>query len=393
MKKIFICCVGLLLMLMSTACGSAPKKAETPAKPEPVKMPDAQITAIAKGVVSKMTLEEKIGQMMIVGVDGTSVDDNAVYLLKKMHVGGIILFDKNMSTKAQVRGLTANLQSLADDKGLPLFMCLDQEGGNVTRMKQSLYTAPTAASIAAGGNPQMAYDEAKKTAIDIKNLGFNVDFAPVVDVNSMYQRSYGTTPAQVVQFAGQACKAYEDTGLIYSLKHFPGIGKAKLDTHLGMSTVEASKDTIIKEDYQPFKELIHTYPNDDFMVMTGHLKYSAFGDLQASVNPKVLKDLLRKDAGFTGIAITDDMGMGALMQGFTPAEAGVKAVQGGQDILLVCHGQEPKLQVYDSVLKAAQNGTIAQADIDASVTRIITSKLKNLVSYRQLSQFADTYTK
>jgi beta-N-acetylhexosaminidase len=104
MKKIFICCVGLLLMLMSTACGSAPKKAEAPAKPEPVKMPDAQITAIAKGMVSKMTLEEKIGQMMIVGVDGTSVDDNAVYLLKKMHVGGIILFDKNMSTKAQVRG-------------------------------------------------------------------------------------------------------------------------------------------------------------------------------------------------------------------------------------------------------------------------------------------------
>jgi beta-N-acetylhexosaminidase len=392
MKRFLLLVLSLFFLLTATACGSAPKKAAAP-QPEPVKLPDAQVETIAKAMVSRMTLTEKIGQMMIVGVDGTTMDKNALDLLQQYHVGGIILFDPNMRTRTQVEDLLSQLKLHADDKGLPLFLGVDQEGGLVTRMKQSMYTAPSAAQLAAAGDSQQIYQAARKTALDIKSLGFNLDFAPVLDINLTQQRSYGKTAAEVIQNAGVAAQGYQDAGIIFTFKHFPGIGKGILDTHIGASTVPVSKETIMKEDFLPFKELIHRFPNDEFMVMIGHLKYQAFNNTQASVEPKIVTELLRKDAGFTGIAITDDMGMGALMEGYTPAQAGVKAVQAGQDILLVCFGQQSKIQVHDAVLAAVQDGRIPQSRIDEAVTRIVTCKLKNLVTYRELKQFADTYTK
>ncbi len=392
MKKLFLLGLSLFFLLTATACGSAPQKAAAP-QPESVKLPDKQVQAIARSMVNHMTLEEKLGQMMIVGVDGTTVDKNALELLKKYHVGGIILFDTNMQTRTQVQQLLSQLKANADDKGLPLFAAVDQEGGLVTRMRQSMYTAPPAAQLAATGDSQKIYEAARKTALDIKSLGFNVNFAPVLDINLTKQRSYGKTAAEVIQNAGVAAQGYQDAGILFSFKHFPGIGKGVLDTHIGASTVPVSKETILKEDFLPFKELIHRFPNDEFMVMTGHLKYQAFNNTQASVEPQIVTDLLRKDAGFTGIAITDDMGMGALMEGYTPAQAGIKAVQAGQDILLVCFGQQAKIQVHDAVLAAVRDGSISQNRIDEAVTRIVTCKLKNLVTYRELKQFADAYTK
>jgi beta-N-acetylhexosaminidase len=392
MKKFSLIALSLFFFLTATACGSAPQKAAAP-QPEPVKLPDAQIETIAKAMVSHMTLAEKIGQMMIVGVDGTSMDKNALVLLQQYHVGGIILFDPNMQSRTQVQQLLSQLQANADDKGLPLFLGVDQEGGLVTRMKQSMYTAPSAAQLAATGDSQQIYEAARKTALDIKSVGFNLDFAPVLDINQTKQRSYGKTAAEVIQNAAVAAQAYQDAGIIFSFKHFPGIGKAVLDTHVGASTVPVSKEIIMKEDFLPFKELIKRFPNDQFMVMIGHLKFKAFNDTPASVEPQIVTDLLRKDAGFTGIAITDDMGMGALMEGYTSAQAGVKAVQAGQDILLVCFGQKSKQQVHDAVLAAVQDGRIPQSRIDQAATRVVTCKLKNLVTYRELKQFADAYTK
>ena len=392
MKKFLLLTLSMFFLLTATACGSTPQKAAAP-QPEPVKLPDGQVEAIAKDLVRHMTLEEKLGQMMMVGVDGTTVDKNALELLQKYHVGGIILFDTNMQTRTQVQQLLSQLKANADDKGLPLFTAVDQEGGLVTRMKQSMYTAPPAAQLAAAGDSQQIYQAARKTALDIKSLGFNLDFAPVLDIDQTKQRSYGKTAAEVIQNAGVAAQGYQDAGILFAFKHFPGIGKATLDTHIGASTVPVSKETILKEDFLPFKELIKRFPNDQFMVMIGHLKFKAFNNTPASVEPQIVTDLLRKEAGFSGIAITDDMGMGALMEGYTPAQAGVQAVLAGQDILLVCFGQQSKIQVHDAVLAAVRDGRIPQNRIDEAVTRIVTCKLKNLVTYRELKQFADTYTK
>ena len=374
-KKTVLAAVSVLLLAFGTSCGGAPApKVNTlinPAKPE--------VEAAAKKLVSRMTLEEKIGQMMIVGVDGPELNANDLELLTKLHVGGIILFDKDMQTPEQVKKLISSLQAHASDLGLPLFMAVDQEGGQVVRMRQSLYTAPPAAKIAAGGEPRQAYEEAWKTARSIKELGFNIDFAPVLDLNLSKERSYGQDPATVLKFAGEACKAYYDAGLIFSLKHFPGIGKGIKDTHLGSSTVTSSREELLRDDFQPFQTLIRQFPQDRFMVMVGHLNYKAFGDIQASINPVIVTDLLRKEAGFRGIAITDDMVMGAFKEVGPMNVAAVRAVQAGQDILLVCHEQEPKLLAYNGVLAAVKEGTISQEQIDASVTRIVTVKLENLV--------------
>lgn len=392
MKKILFIFLCILFLLSATACGNAPQNGTT--RVGMLTFPEAQMKTLAGEIVKSMTLEEKIGQMMIVGVDGTSIDKNAIDLLEKYHVGGIIFFDKNMQSKSQVRVLISELNARADDKGLPLFMAIDQEGGKVTRMSQFLYTAPTAAALAAEGDGHKIYQAARTTALDIKSLGFNLNFAPVLDLNYISkERSYGKTAAQVVQNAGVAAQGYQDSGILFAFKHFPGIGKGVKDTHVGASSVVTNKETLMKEDVFPFKELIHRFPNDEFMVMTGHLQYQVFSNLPASVDKQIVTDLLRRELGFTGVAITDDMGMGALMENFTPGQAGIKAVQAGEDILLVCHGQQPKVQVYEAVLAAVKSGQIPVSKIDEAATRIVLVKLKNLVTYRELKQFAEIYTK
>lgn len=392
MKKIFFIFLFMLFLLSATGYGNTLKNGTIRRKI--LTFPEAQMQTLAGKIVKSMTLEEKIGQMMIVGIDGTSVDKNAIELLEKYHVGGIIFFDKNMQSKSQVRVLISELNAKADDKDLPLFMAIDQEGGKVTRMSQALYTAPAAAALAAEGDGHKIYQAARMTALDIKRLGFNLNFAPVLDLDySSKERSYGKTAAQVVQNAGIAAQGYEDSGILFAFKHFPGIGKGVKDTHVGASSVVTNKETLMKEDVFPFKELIHRFPNDEFMVMTGHLQYQVFSNLPASVDKQIVTDLLRRELGFTGVAITDDMGMGALRENFTPGQAGIKAVQAGEDILLVCHGQLPKVQVYEAVLAAVKSGQIPASRIDEAATRIVLVKLKNLVTYRELKQFAEIYTK
>jgi beta-N-acetylhexosaminidase len=375
LTKYILAATGLMLLAFTAVCsgGSAAKEALL------VKSAKPEAAALARQLVSRMTPEEKVGQLMIVGIDGPDLCANDVELLTKLHVGGIIFYDKDMENKAQVKQLIEELQARADDKGLPLFMALDQEGGRVSRMQSSLYHAPAAADIAAGGNPQAAYDEAFKSAQSIKELGFNLNFAPVLDLDLSPGRSYGKDPETVIRFAGQAAQAYADAGLLFSFKHFPGIGKGTQDTHIGSSIVPSSKEQLLKEDYLPFKELLQKFPQDRFMVMIGHLKYTAFGNTQASITPAIVTDFLRKETGFTGLAITDDMTMGAINEAGTVDENVLKAFQAGMDILLVCHTQPPKLAAYNRLLKAVKDGTISQERLDASVVKVVTTKLKYLV--------------
>ena len=387
-KQLTLCTTLLFILFLIFGCSAAEKGNSQTAVPQPAAdnwATEKGIRQLADTITGKMTLEEKIGQMMFVGINGTALTENTKNTLAGMHTGGVILFDRNMETREQVKALNASLQNLTlNTYGLPLFLSVDQEGGLVARMKQHAYTAPPAAEIGATGKPEEAYRHAKETGKDIRELGFNLDFAPVLDISSrMHGRCYGTSPQQVTLFGEQACRGLKDSGVLFTIKHFPGMGRSETDPHTEKSVVDVPQQTILQEDLLPFRHIIDQYPHHQFMVMAGHIRYPAFDTKPASLSPVILKQMLRNQLGYQGIVITDDLDMGAVSEGYTPEEIGVIAIRAGTDILLSCHDPAVQQRIYRSTLQAVKDGKLSSADIDASVRRIVYCKLKNFTDAAQ----------
>lgn len=324
--------------------------------------------------LASMSLEEKVGQMVMIGVYGTEINDDIRYSLNVFHFGGVIFFDRNMESVAQVKRLTSDIEAAANQKA-PMLFALDEEGGRVARGKTFLTPAPSQEEIGLSGNPAEATYYAKYNADLLKSIGVNINFAPVADVGSNDTRSFGTDPQLVAEFVDAAAQGYEAENFLYCLKHFPGIGRAKVDPHKEVSNVEVSKEVLYAEDLPPFEKVIRNHDNSRFMIMVGHLKYDDIDPYNsASLSPAIMTDLLRNELGFSGVVITDDLEMGAIKNNVDLATLGVRMIQAGGDIALVCHEPASQQIVYDSILAAVKNGEISEARIDESVHRIL--KLK-----------------
>lgn len=329
-------------------------------------------------IVASMSKTEKIGQMVMIGIQGIKVDDDSLYMLNQYHMGGVILFDRNMDSPEQVKQLTSDLQAQSNEK-VPLFIGIDEEGGDVVRMAEKLTPPPSQKEIGATGDIEQAKTWAIKTAKSLKDMGINVNFAPVADVGSNDKRSYSTDANTVIDFVRAATKGYQQENIIYSLKHFPGIGKGKVDSHVDSSNIDASKDTLMAEDILPFKTIIDENEPNDYFILVSHLEYPALDEeYPASLSSKIMTDLLRNELGYKGIIITDDMEMGAVANHNDFRSIGVKAVKAGADIVLVCHEYEHQQEVYLGLLDAVNSGEISQERIDESVKRIIKVKLLHL---------------
>ena len=329
-------------------------------------------------IVESMSQTEKLGQMVMIGIQGTKVYDDSLYMLNQYHMGGVILFDRNMENPEQVKQLTSDLQAQSNEK-VPLFIGIDEEGGDVVRMAEKLTPPPSQKEIGATGDIEQAKTWAIKTAKSLKDMGINVNFAPVADVGSNDKRSYSTDTNTVIDFVRAATKGYQQENIIYSLKHFPGIGKGKVDSHVDSSNIDESKDTLMAEDIIPFKTIIDENDPNDYFILVSHLKYPALDEeYPASLSSKIMTDLLRYELGYKGIIITDDMEMGAVANHNDFRSIGVNAVKAGADIVLVCHEYEHQQEVYLGLLDAVNSGEISQERIDESVKRIIKVKLLHL---------------
>ena len=329
-------------------------------------------------IVASMSQTEKIGQMVMIGIQGTKVDDDSLYMLNQYHMGGVILFDRNMESLEQVKQLTSDLQAQSNEK-VPLFIGIDEEGGDVVRMAEKLTPAPSQKEIGATGDIEQAKTWAIKTAKSLKDMGINVNFAPVADVGSNDKRSYSTDANTVIDFVRAATKGYQQENIIYSLKHFPGIGKGKVDSHIDSSSIDVAKEVLMTEDILPFKTIIDESDPNDYFILVSHLKYLALDEeYPASLSSKIMTDLLRNELGYKGIIITDDMEMGAVANHNDFRSIGVNAVKAGADIVLVCHEYEHQQEVYLGLLDAVNNGEISQERIDESIKRIIKVKLLHL---------------
>lgn len=329
-------------------------------------------------IVSSMSKTEKLGQMVMIGIQGTQVDDDSLYMLNQYHMGGVILFDRNMENPEQVKQLTSDLQAQSNEK-VPLFIGIDEEGGDVVRMAEKLTPPPSQKEIGATGDIEQAKKWAIKTAKSLKDMGINVNFAPVADVGSNDKRSYSTDINTVINFVKAATTGYQQENMIYSLKHFPGIGKGQVDSHVENSSIDEPKDTLMAEDILPFKTIINENKPEDYFILVSHLNYPALDEeYPASLSSKIMTDLLRNELGYKGIIITDDMEMGAVANHNDFKTIGVNAVKAGADIVLVCHEYQHEQDVYLGLLDAVNNGEITQERIDESVKRIVKIKLLHL---------------
>ena len=330
-------------------------------------------------LVANMSDADKVGQLLMIGIHGKTLNDDAKFMLNEYRVGGIILFDRNMESKDQVKSLITDINKAGKSAGLtPLFIGIDQEGGAVARMEDQLIKVPPAEEL--GKEPiEQAVSLAKQSGTELKDLGFNINFAPVADLGLTYGRSFSTNPDDVVRYASAVGKAYDEAGLWYSYKHFPGIGKTDVDLHADTSVVPVSKETLLNEDTKVFVDLIKQSKPNTYAIMVSHAMYPQIdADHPSSLSKAIITDWLRKDMGYNGVVVTDDMDMGALAKHYTFSDMAVQSILAGSDILLVCHEYEHMQEAYNGLMKAVKDGRISKERLDESVKRILLMKMSKI---------------
>ena len=378
MFRRFVAATMIGALALTTGCGlhnPFTSKAE-PVTYESVAQSELSPEQKVDKLVANMSDADKVGQLMMIGIHGKSLNDDAKFMLNEYRVGGIILFDRNMESKDQVKTLITDINKAGKSAGLtPLFLGIDQEGGAVARMDDKLIKVPPAEEV--GKEPvEQATALAKEVGTELKDLGFNINFAPVADLGLTYGRSYSTNPDEVVRYASAVGKSYDEAGLWYSYKHFPGIGKTDVDLHADTSIVPVSKETLLSEDTKVFVDLIKQSKPNTYTIMVSHAMYPQIDpNHPASLSKAIITDWLRKDMGYNGVVVTDDMDMGALAKHYTFGDMAVQSILAGSDILLVCHEYEHMQEAYNGLMKAVKDGRISKERLDESVKRILLMKM------------------
>ena len=378
MFRRFVAATMIGALAITTGCGlhnPFTSKAE-PVTYESVAQSELSPEQKVDKLVANMSDADKVGQLMMIGIHGKSLNDDARFMLNEYRVGGIILFDRNMESKDQVKTLITDINKAGKSAGLtPLFLGIDQEGGAVARMDDKLIKVPPAEEV--GKEPvEQAAALAREVGTELKELGFNINFAPVADLGLTYGRSYSTNPDEVVRYASAVGKSYDEAGLWYSYKHFPGIGKTDVDLHADTSIVPVSKETLLSEDTKVFVDLIKQSKPNTYTIMVSHAMYPQIDpDHPSSLSKAIITDWLRKDMGYNGVVVTDDMDMGALAKHYTFGDMAVQSILAGSDILLVCHEYEHMQEAYNGLMKAVKDGRISKERLDESVKRILLMKM------------------
>lgn len=344
-------------------------------------------SARARVMLRDMTLEEKICQMLFVTPEAltgytrvTQSGNTTKAAIEKWPVGGIIYFSANLVSTDQTTEMIENIQSYSQSAtGRRLFIGVDEEGGSVARAADSLGTTQFDDMSVYGeaGDTQEAYNIGATQAKDLTALGFNVNFSPVADVLTneentvVKERSFGSDPDLVSSMVSQVVKGLTDGGMLCAPKHFPGHGSTGGDTHDGFASSDRTLEELESCDFKPFQAAIEAGAP---MIMVGHMTMTAIDpDNPASLSETIVTGLLREELGYDGIIITDALNMGAIANNYTNADAAVKAVSAGCDMLLCVSNIS---SVVNALTDAVSDGTISEERIDESVSRILQAKLR-----------------
>ncbi len=337
---------------------------------------------VVDSVILEMSLEEKVAGLFLVTPEGITGVDTAVQAgdgtktaLEKYPVGGMIYFKKNIQSEEQIKTMIENTLSYSK---YPMFIAVDEEGGQVSRVADALKleNVGAMADIGSTGDSMKAYEAMQTVGGYLGGYGFNLDFAPVADVltneknTSIGDRAFGSDAAVVSQMVTAAMNGLKETGITACVKHFPGLGDAAEDTHNGLAVVDKSLEELKQTELVPFMAAIE---NGAEMIMVGHVSLpQVTGDnVPACMSKEVISDLLRSELGFNGVVITDAMNMGAITEYYGADEAAIRALKAGADMILMPENFET---AYEGVLAAVNDGTISEARINDSLKRIFRIK-------------------
>ena len=329
-------------------------------------------------LISHMTLDEEIGQMIMLGFLETQMSPTLAYTIKQYHLGSVVLYAWNITGAEQVKQLTTQIQAAGD---IPLLVATDQEGGSVNRLQAVDGPLPSAYQMGATGKPSYARQRGAEDAQQLYDLGINVNFAPVVDVantdlGDLGGRTFGTTPDKVTTMAGAYLEGLQASGhVVGTLKHFPGLGAVPADPHQTLYTLDRSKADLERIDWAPYKALIAN--GDAQMIMSTHVVLSAIDPTRpASLSEPVLTGVLRDQLGFQGVIVTDGIYMAALTSHYTFDQIIVDAVAAGNDIICSTYSIASTAQTVQALENAVRTGAITKSRIDDSVRRILLLKLR-----------------
>lgn len=335
-------------------------------------------------IAGAMSLDQKIGQTMVIGFDGLRMDDGLREMIVQRHIGGVILFARNVESPQQVADLCAELQRTALESGNPgLFIAIDQEGGRVARLTEATgFTEfPGAMAVAASGSPENARLVAQAMAREMATVGINVDFAPDLDVNNnplnpvIGVRSYGSQPDLVGIYGSAVIDGLQSEGVLAFGKHFPGHGDTAVDSHVSLPAVPHARSRLDAVELIPFRAAIEAGAAG---IMSAHVTFPAIDPepgRPATLSSRVLTDLIRAEMGYSGLVVTDSLEMGALGEaGYPVPLAAANALQAGADLLLFNRDHELHRQAFDQVRAWLAEGKIPAARLDEAVARILEAK-------------------
>jgi len=320
---------------------------------------------------------DNLGQLVIVGFDGTQVTSRVSSLLTRLQPAGVILFARNIKNAEQTWRLLRECQKCVDT---PLFTCVDLEGGTVDRFRDALGATPSAEEVFATGDRELFRRHGEIIGANCRALGFNVDFAPVLDLafeasrSVMGSRSVSADPRDTVVYAREFLAGLQDAKVLGCGKHFPGLGEGKLDSHHELPVIDKPLPKLWVEDLLPYRMLRRQL----LLVMISHAAYPQVtrDRTPASLSKVWITDILRKKIGYRNLIVSDDLEMGGVLAAAPVGEAAVEFVRAGGDLCLICHREDCILQAHEALVKAAEKDSKFARRVAEAARRVLAFKKK-----------------
>ncbi len=394
-NKLAVFLTFLAVVSMTAACradtGHDSNKEETKGvKKDDEKSEEDILEELVQNYMDQMTAEEKAAQLFIIPPEDlmkdvetvTAAGETTQKAISQIPVGGFIYLDKNLNSFGQVKTMLENVQTYSMERSnLPMFLSVDEEGGTVARIggsgKFDVPEIEDMSVIGARGDVDEAYEVGRTIGAYLKDMGFNVDFAPVADVLTnaenqvVKKRAFGSEPALVISMAAAVAEGLEEQGVCPVYKHFPGHGGTSADTHEGYAYIDKTIEELEGLDLIPFREVIN---NGAKVIMVAHISLPNVtgNDAPASMSPEIITNLLRIRLQYDGLVVTDALNMGAVTSQYSSAEAAVQTILAGSDLILMPDNFE---EAYQGVLHAVGDGTITRERLDESLERILKVKV------------------
>src|SRR5713101_8900405 len=329
-------------------------------------------------------ITSEIGQLLIIGFDGTAMSPQIASLLTRIQPAGVILFARNIVNGQQTHRLLRDCRASVRE---PLFTCVDLEGGRVDRFRNLTGPTPSAADVFASGTPKLFRQHGALIGRTCHALGFNVDFAPVLDLafessrRVMSSRAFSTDPKAVVGYTREFLAGLRSAGVIGAGKHFPGLGEGNLDSHHDLPVIEKSFKKLWEEDLVPYRVMKRDLP----MVLVNHANYPAVtrDTLPASLSKKWIVDVLRQRIGYRGLIVSDDLEMGGVLKAAPVDQAAVEFIRAGGDLCLICHEREGIELAFETMVRASERDARFRRRVQESAKRVAALKKQSAALKRR----------